>query len=350
MPTHRRVDLALLGVAVVWGSSYLAAKDVATSDTVFGFLAVRFTLAAIGLVVLLGLRLRHINRAEVVLGAMFGTILGVIVTLETFGLTMTSASNAGLIIALTIVMTPLLQHWVQRIRLPAQFYAATVVAVLGVGLLTQSGGFSTPGLGDLLMLLAAAARACHVVVMAQLSRGRRLAAGRLTLVQICVCLAVFTTAASITGRNAADVAAQLSLDDWLITTYLALGCTVFAFVIQAGAVRRTSPARVSLLLGTEPLWAAAVGILVAGDPLTPIGAAGAILVLVGTNWGRTILGASSSVTSQAPPSSKLLGRFTYLWLRRFSRARCRSSSAHASRRTRPHPPWRRRTRRPASGS
>jgi drug/metabolite transporter (DMT)-like permease len=171
MPTHRRVDLALLGVAVVWGSSYLAAKDVATSDTVFGFLAVRFTLAAIGLVVLLGLRLRHINRAEVVLGAMFGTILGVIVTLETFGLTMTSASNAGLIIALTIVMTPLLQHWVQRIRLPAQFYAATVVAVLGVGLLTQSGGFSTPGLGDLLMLLAAAARACHVVVMAQLSRG-----------------------------------------------------------------------------------------------------------------------------------------------------------------------------------
>ena len=204
MPTHRRVDLALLGVAVVWGSSYLAAKDVATSDTVFGFLAVRFALAAIGLVVLLGLRLRRINRAEVVLGAVFGTILGVIFTLETFGLTMTSASNAGLIIALTIVMTPLLQQWIQRTRLPAPFSAATVVAVLGVGLLTQSGGFSTPGLGDLLMLLAAAARACHVVVMAQLSRGRRLDAGRLTLVQICVCLAVFTTAASISGRNAVD--------------------------------------------------------------------------------------------------------------------------------------------------
>jgi drug/metabolite transporter (DMT)-like permease len=292
MHAQHRVDVALLAVATVWGSSYLAAKHVATPDNVFGFLAIRFALAAIGLVVVLGPRLRLINRSEVVCGAVFGTILGVVLALETFGLTMTSASNAGLIISLTIVMTPLLEQWIQRTRLPATFYAAAVVAVLGAGLLTQSGGYATPSLGDLLILLAAAARAGHIVVMAHFSRacfsrGRRLDAGRVTLVQICICLAVFSIAAPVTGRGAGDVAAHLSLGGWLITVYLALACTVFAFVVQARAVRRTSPARVSLLLGTEPLWAAAVGIVVAGDPVTLIGVAGAALVLGGTSWGRS---------------------------------------------------------------
>ncbi len=343
MPTHRRVDVALIVVAIVWGSSYLAAKDVATPDTVFGFLATRFALAAIGLAIVLVPRLRQVNRSEVALGAVFGMVLAAIFTLETFGLTMTLASNAGLIIALTIVMTPLLAQWIQRTRLPAPFYGATMVAVLGVGLLSQSGGFSTPSLGDLLMLLAAVARACHVVVMGQLSRGRRLDPGRVTLVQIGVCLAVFITSAHLTGRGAVYVAAQLSLDDWLITAYLALGCTVVAFGIQVWAIHRTSPARVSLLLGTEPLWATALGILVAGDPVTLIGAIGAALVLGGTHWGRTLVGVSSSDRDHRDRRAEHVRDVEVCPVG----ASCRSSSARASRRTRSRPPWRRWTRRSA---
>ncbi|BBY63656.1 DMT family transporter [Mycolicibacterium helvum] len=349
MSAHRHVDVALLVVAVAWGSSYLAAKEVATTESVFGFLVIRFALAAAGLMVVLGTRLRRITRSEIAFGGLFGTILSVIFTLETFGLTTTSASNAGLIISLTIVLTPLLEQWIHGTRLPATFYCASMVAVLGVGLLTQRGGYARPSLGDVLMVLAAAARAGHVIVMAHLSRGRSLNPGCVTLVQICFCLAVFSTVAQFTGRGAGDVAAHLPLQGWLITAYLALACTVFAFVIQAWAVRRTSPARVSLLLGTEPLWAAAVGILVAGDPLSVAAVAGAMLVLAGTNWGRTIVVASSSeprpAPSQAPPSSKLLGRSTYLWQPGSS---CRSSSARASRRMPPRLRARRWRRRRAS--
>ena len=133
MPAYRRVDLVLLAVAVVWGSSYLAAKGVATPDNAFGFLALRFAFAATGLIVVLGLRLRRITWTELVVGAVLGTILSVILALETFGLTMTSASNAGLIIALTIVMTPLLQQMTQPTRLPAAFYGAALVAALASG-------------------------------------------------------------------------------------------------------------------------------------------------------------------------------------------------------------------------
>ncbi len=44
---------------------------------------------------------------------------------------------------------------------------------------------------------------------------------------------------------------------WAGLLFLSVFCTLFAFFVQMWAVRRTSPSRVSLLLGTEPLWAAA---------------------------------------------------------------------------------------------
>jgi drug/metabolite transporter (DMT)-like permease len=286
--SRRSVDLALLAVAVGWGSSYLAAKEVVATDGVFAFLAIRFAVAALALAILLAPKLRQFNRSEIVLGMLFGTILSVILTFETFGVTTTSASNAGLIISLTVVMTPLLEQWIRRTHLPAPFHGAAVIAVVGVGLLTQSGGFVVPGVGDLLILLAAAARAVHVTVIARLSEKRTLDSARVTLVQLCTGLVVFAVLSQLTGRGVGEIAAQMDTRSWLLTAYLALVCTVFAFFIQIWAVRRTSPARVSLLLGTEPLWAAAIGVLLAGDPLTAIGVCGALLILLGTNWGRII--------------------------------------------------------------
>ena len=286
--SDRTVDLALLAVAIGWGSSYLAAKEVVTPDGVFAFLALRFAVAAVGLAIVLAPRLRYVGRAEVILGVLFGLILSVVLTLETFGVVRTSASSAGLIISLTIVMTPLCEQWVRHTHLAPAFYGAAVVAVAGVGLLTQVGGFAAPNLGDLLILLAAGARAVHVTVIAHLSEGRNLDSGRVTLVQLCTGLVVFAMLAPLNGRGVGDVAAQLTTRSWLLIGYLALVCTVFAFVVQMWAVRRTSPARVSLLLGTEPLWAAAVGVLLAGDPVTAVGVTGAALILLGTNWGRMV--------------------------------------------------------------
>ena len=139
-----------------------------------------------------------------------------------------------------------------------------------------------------MILLAALARAVHVTVIAQLSQGRRLDSGRVTLVQLCTGLVVFAVPSQLTGRGVGDVVAHMSTRAWLLVGYLALVCTVFAFVVQMWAVRRTSPARVSLLLGTEPLWAAGVGVLLGGDPLTAVGVGGAALILLGTHWGRMV--------------------------------------------------------------
>jgi drug/metabolite transporter (DMT)-like permease len=70
--------------------------------------------------------------------------------------------------------------------------------------------------------------------------------------------------------------------------YLALFCSVFAFLAQTWAVQRTSASRASLLLGTEPVWAVAAGLALGGEHLTALTALGAAMMVAGTYWGQSV--------------------------------------------------------------
>jgi drug/metabolite transporter (DMT)-like permease len=90
------------------------------------------------------------------------------------------------------------------------------------------------------------------------------------------------------GDSIPTFLARLDPGRTVLFLYLVLACTVFAFLVQTWAVRRTSPSRVSLLLGTEPIWAAVVGITIARDNVALAGYIGIALILAGTAWGRSI--------------------------------------------------------------
>jgi drug/metabolite transporter (DMT)-like permease len=311
-----RVDVLLLVVAASWGSTYLVTKELVTPASVMALLALRMLLAAaiMAVAVVAGRALRRgaarkssgfFSHREFGVGVVLGVLLAAVFVCETFGIAHTSATNAGLIISLTVVFTPILESLVTGRRLPASFFLAALVAVAGVALLAGVGAFRAPSLGDLLVLGAAVIRAVHVVAMHRLTEGGgaegRGADGRctegtgarldtltLTTVQLATCAVLFTAACLLFGESLPDYLASLDLSKLTLFAYLVVVCTVFAFFVQMWAVRRTSPARVSLLLGTEPLWATAIGVGIARDGLDLTGWCGVLLVLAGTFWGRRI--------------------------------------------------------------
>lgn len=289
-PAVRRAwltDLPVLLVAVVWGASYLAAKGITTTHTVIAVLVLRFAVVLPALTVAGWRGLRALTGPQWRGAGVLGLILSGIFLLETYGVVHTSATNAGLIISLTMIFTPLAEAAVTRVRPPRAFLAAAGLSVLGVVLLTQSGGFTRPSLGDGLILLAALARTVHVLAMSRIKAVQDADALSLTTVQLGGAVAVFAVlAAAGTGASPWSVAAGFGAREWAGLLFLSVFCTLFAFFVQMWAVRRTSPSRVSLLLGTEPLWAAAVGIAVGGERLGAVGLVGGVLVLVGTTWGR----------------------------------------------------------------
>ncbi|MFE4593026.1 DMT family transporter [Streptomyces laurentii] len=283
-------DLPVLLVAVVWGGSYLAAKGITTGSTVLAVLILRFAVVLPVLVVAGWRGLRALTAAQWRGAGLLGLVLAGVFLLETYGVVHTSATNAGLIISLTMILTPLAEAAVTRTRPPRAFLAAAALSVAGVVLLTQGGGFTTPSSGDLLMLLAALARTAHVLVMSRIKAVRTAGSLSLTTVQLGSAVAVFALLAVLSGSGGGvapwEAARAFGAREWAGLLFLSVFCTLFAFFVQMWAVRRTSPSRVSLLLGTEPLWAAAAGIALAGDRPGVLGLMGAILVLAGTSWGR----------------------------------------------------------------
>ncbi len=261
-------------MAAIWGSSYLAAKTLVVAGGVLLVLALRYLVSA---AVLLPLMLRRrVRRRELAVGLLLGGTQAAVLALETYGVSMTSATNAGVLISLTILITPLMQG-----GLPPRFFAAAALATAGVALLVAGPGWRTPNWGDVLMLLAALVRAAHVTLSGRLTRPADDTV-TLTTIQTVVGAVLFGAAAwplTTTGFGAGE---------WAGILYLALGCSVFAFLVQLWAIRRTSPARASLLLGTEPVWAVLIGISLGGEHLTLLATAGITLVLAGTWWGQRV--------------------------------------------------------------
>jgi drug/metabolite transporter (DMT)-like permease len=283
--TSRRTDVVLLLVAIVWGSSYLTAKSATAALPVLLVLFGRYALSALGCLGVLGVR-RQVSatREELRLGTVLGLTQASILVLETYGVAHTASANAGLIISLTIVLTPVVDMVGRPDRLPPAFFAAALVCVAAVGLLMAGNGFHALRSGDLLMFAAAVVRAGHVSLVGRLTSGRDVRPMQITTVQTVVGTVVFLFA----SINTLPTLAHAGALTWFQLVYLALLCSVFAFVAQTWAVRHTSASRASLLLGTEPVWAVAVGVGLGGDGFTAATGAGAALMLVGTWWGQRV--------------------------------------------------------------
>ncbi|MFN2562064.1 MAG: DMT family transporter [Jatrophihabitans sp.] len=247
-------------------------------------LLVRYGLAAVvcGLIVLAGPD-RRCTRDELAVGCLLGVTLAAVLIVETTGVARTSAANAGVIISLTIVLTPVLEAGHGR-RLPPSFFVAAGVCVAGVTVLVCGSGLSRPGTGDALMVLAAVIRAVHLVLVARLTAGRSVRPLHLTAVQMLV-------GTALCACGAAGQLARLSAvgaGGWIALLYLAVLCSVFAFLAQTWAVQRTSASRAGLLLGTEPIWAVATGVVVGGERLSVVAMVGAVLVIGGVFKGQSV--------------------------------------------------------------
>lgn len=246
----RYVDLMLLLVAVAWGSSYAIAKEALALYPVLGFIALRFGLAAL----LLAPRLMR-RGAWPGLGALpLGALLLAIFLCETYGVVQTSAANAAFLISLCVVFTPLVEWALLGVRPRAQVLGACGLALGGAALLAGELELRV-GLGDGLILLAALLRALMVCMTRRQRLSRESDALALTAVQsLVVAGGAVALALSLPGEGLP--ALPRAWPFWLALGYLVMCCTLFALFVQNHALRHASPTRVSLLMGSEPLFGA----------------------------------------------------------------------------------------------
>ena len=272
MTLRRWAELALVGIAAVWGLTFVMVQDAIAVLPTLAFLAYRFIPAAALVAVVFREQLSHLSAAGWWAGIVMGLFLTAGYVSQTLGLEHTSASNAGFITGLFVVLTPVLGAVVLRERMTASAWVAAVVAALGLYLLSGTGGdFSARG--DGLVLLCALAFSAYILATSRAVVDH--AVGALLAVQLAVCGTACLAAAALAG----DLEAPAGGAVWSALIVTSLVASALGFFVQTFAQRHAPPARTALILASEPAFAGLFGWLIGDEHLSAVAWLGALLIL-----------------------------------------------------------------------
>jgi drug/metabolite transporter (DMT)-like permease len=278
-----RRNAAEVGLAlntVLWGATFVLVKQALDDISPIFFLALRFGLATVALVVALACFGRprlasRFNWKSAAAGALSGTFLFSGYILQTLGLKLTTAAKSAFLTGLTSAMVPLLAALVYRIRPRFSEITGVLVATAGLGLMTLPGAVGSISPGDLLTAFCAAGFAAHIVTLGHFSE--RMSFEVLSIMQVG---AAGLWALALLGW--AEVPRVVWRPSVLSGVLIAgLLCTALAFTIQAWAMQYTTSTRAALIYLFEPVVAWMTSYIFLGEGLSRRAAAGAALILLG---------------------------------------------------------------------
>ncbi|WP_310962952.1 DMT family transporter [Nocardioides terrisoli] len=257
--TSLLASTALLAMAACWGSTFFLIHDLLTRVPVVDFLAVRFAIAALTLLLLAPRAVGRLSAVKRRHAIALGCLYGAAQILQTAGLAHTPASVSGFITGMYVVCTPLFAAVVLHTRIVPMTWFAVGLAVLGLAVLTLTG--LSFGYGEALTLVAAMVYALHIVGLGAWSTPRD--ALGMSIVQIIVIAVICTVAALPHG-----IALPHRPADWISVVYMAVFAGALAMLGQTWAQAHLAPTRSAIIMSMEPVFAAFFAVLLGSESVT----------------------------------------------------------------------------------
>jgi len=263
-------SVALVGVTVVWGYTFLVVQDAVTQMPVMDFLGWRFLVATAVMIALRPTCLRNVTRLELLRGLGLGAVLGLGYIAQTYGLRYTSAANSGFITGMFVVLTPVMSWVLLRRKTNRSAWTAVALATVGLALLSLNGW--SIGIGELLTLGCALFFAIHIVGLGEWSsQYDPYAFALLQIGTVAVISLVAATPEGITVPPSARV--------WAVVVITGVLATAVAFVVQTWAQSLVSATRAAVVMTMEPVFAGLFAVVIGGNQLTPRTLGGAACIL-----------------------------------------------------------------------
>ena len=297
--TRTQADLALAFCTLLWGATFVVVKNALDHASVFLFLAVRFSLAAVLMAAFRPRILRDLKREELLAGAALGLFMFGGYAFQTAGLQYTTPAKSGFVTGSSVVLVPLLLAIFWRRHLARWAYAGSIAAVVGLYFLTvPAEGLSHLNRGDLLTFAAAALYAVHIILVGEYSRLHSHRALSVLQVAACALLAWFSAGTlGALGWQAPRFAFRWEL--YVGTAICAVFATAAAFSIQLWAQQYTTPSHAAIIFTLEPVVAVITSYIVIGERLSPRSILGAAFVLGGILLAE-LLGVPAAPESPEP--------------------------------------------------
>ncbi len=275
-------------VVLIWGTNFSMAKIALAQIPPTAFAAIRFIIASVMLWSLLRVRegaipLPRGNIWKLIWIGVLGS--GMYQIFYTFGLRITTAANAALIIATVPALVALFGALLGIERMTINIGIGVVLAFVGVVLVLLARGLSLSFdtiIGDLLILAAAACWTAYTLGVRTLTKD--LSPLRITTLTMIVG-APMLLVASVPDLISMDWRG-ISLAAWGGLVYAAVLATVVAYVLWNNSVRAVGGSRTAVYGTIIPLVAALVAWPMLGEQPTILQGFGAVLIIAGVLMTR----------------------------------------------------------------
>jgi drug/metabolite transporter (DMT)-like permease len=262
--------VALVCVTAVWGSTFVVMKAAIARQPESDFLATRFTIATLCMIMVRPTVLKSINKGSLLHGSLLGLALGLGYIAQTYGLRVTSAAVSGFITGMFVVFTPLIGALILRRSVDKWTWFAVALATIGLALLSLH-GFAV-GRGEMLTLLCAFGFALHIVGLGEWSALHD--SYVIAVIQLAVVSILCWIVALSHGYKAPP-----DYGVWGAVVLTAIFATAIAFLIQTWAQSLMAPTRAAVIMTMEPVFAGLFAVWIGGERLTLKIIFGGLLVL-----------------------------------------------------------------------
>ena len=293
MNNQIKADLMLVLVTLGWGASFYLIDITLADMGPFTLNAFRFILAFL-VVVVFSFRRLKIHWITIRYALIAGTMMAVAYITSTYGIMYTTMSNAAFLASMTVLFTPIFAYLFKGQKPSNKFKFVVVVCLIGMALLTLNEELK-PAAGDLFSIACAVAFSVNLLVVETAVKRPKVDAYTLG---VCL-LGVVGLIMLIMSFIFETPHLPSTPTYWASALFLSLFCTGMAVIAQALAQQYTTASHVGLIYTLEPIFAAVVAFVLAGEVLQVRGYIGAALMIASVfimeiDFGRKVDRAANS--------------------------------------------------------
>ena len=281
--SHKSEFLLLL-TAIIWGFSFVAQRAGMEYVGPFTFNGIRFALGSLALLPFIyfftkksGLTLQppvtNQSTGFISGGILLGTILFIASSFQQVGIVYTTAGNAGFITGLYVIFVPIFGIFIRK-KTYINVWIAAILALAGMYLLSVKDDFSI-GYGDILILIAAAFYAIHVLFIGHYAN--KTDNLKISALQFAICSFYSLIAAFIFEMPQLDGILQAAIP----ILYGGIFSVGIAYTLQVIGQRKAHPAPAAIILSLEAVFAVFGGWLLLNETVTIKILIGCLLMLAG---------------------------------------------------------------------
>ncbi|SJZ75327.1 Threonine/homoserine efflux transporter RhtA [Oceanospirillum multiglobuliferum] len=271
MSQSTQADLLLVLTTLLAGAGWIFSKEALQGLSPVLFLGIRFSLAALVLVLLGYQSLRRLNQLELKQAATVGSVFAVAMVCWILGLHYASHVGVGAFLtSLGVVLVPLVS-WLFGERPSITLWLSLPVVLAGLACLSLDSHFSF-GWGEVFFLIAAVLFALFFVL------NSRYAAKIPTLPLTAVQLVITGLVSFVLSFFLEDWQLQQPPMIWLWVVASAFIATSMRFYLQTRAQGMAPASHTAIIMTLEPIWTALFAALWLSETMTLLQIAGCALI------------------------------------------------------------------------